>query len=146
MDLGGAGRDTARAMSDRDQEIISSLRRTYEAYSRGDFDTATAMAHPEIELVRPVSQSPLRGTDALREWMKPDAIEEHRVEPREFRIKNNKVLVRQHHQGRGAGSGIEVEIDTWVVWTLNEDGLVTRIEAFLIDQESEALEAAGLSE
>ena len=133
-------------MSDREQEIISSLRRVYEAFSRGDFDTAIAMAHPEIELVRPGGQSSLRGADALREWMEPDAIENQRIEPREFRVKDNKVLVRQHHWGRGAGSGIEVEIDTWVVWTLDEDGLVTRMEAFLIDQESEALEAAGLPE
>jgi ketosteroid isomerase-like protein len=133
-------------MSDREQQIISSLRRVYEAFSRKDFDTAIAIAHPEIELVRPVSQSPLRGTDALREWMKPDALEEHRVEPREFRTKNNKVLVRQHHRGRGAGSGIEVEIETWAVWTLDDDGLVTRMEAFLIHEESEALEATGLSE
>ena len=133
-------------MSDREQETISSLRRVYEAFSRGDFDTAIALAHPEIELVRPGGQSSLRGADALRAWMEPEAIEDQRIEPREFRIKDNKVLVLQHHWGRGAGSGIEVEIDTWVVWTLNDDGLVTRIEAFLIHEESEALEAAGLRE
>jgi ketosteroid isomerase-like protein len=133
-------------MSHRDQAIISSLRRTYEAFSRGDFDTAIAIAHPEIELIPPGGQSALRGADALRAWMEPDAIEEQRIEPREFRIKDNKVLVRQHNWGRGARSGIEVEIDLWVVWTLNDDGLVTRIEAFLIHEESEALKAAGLRE
>jgi hypothetical protein len=41
-------RDTARAMSDRDQEIIASLRRTYEAFSCGDFDAAMEMAHPRL--------------------------------------------------------------------------------------------------
>jgi ketosteroid isomerase-like protein len=133
-------------MSDRDQEIISSLRRVYEAFSRKDFDTAIAIAHPEIELVGPGGMSSLRGADALRAWMEPDAIEDQQMEPREFHIKDNKVLVRQHTWGRGAGSGIDVEIDLWVVWTLNEDGLVTRIEGFLVDQESEALEAAGLSD
>jgi ketosteroid isomerase-like protein len=133
-------------MSDRDQEMISSLRRAYEAFSRADFDTAIEIAHPEIEFVPPGGQSPLRGADALRAWMEPDAIEEQRIEPREFRIKGNKVLVRQHTWGRGAGSGIELEVDMWAVWTLNDDGLVTRAEAFLLHQEAEALEAAGLSD
>ena len=133
-------------MSDRDQEIISSLRRAYEAFSRADFDTAIEIAHPDVEFVPPGGQSPLRGADALRAWMEPDAIEEQKIEPREFRVRGNKVLVDQHTWGRGAGSGIEVEVDMWVVWTLNDDGLVTRVEAFLVDQENQALEAAGLSE
>jgi ketosteroid isomerase-like protein len=133
-------------MPDRDQEIIESLRRAYEAFSRADFDTAIEIAHPEIEFVPPGGQSPLRGADALRAWMEPDAIEEQRIEPREFRIKGNKVLVRQHTWGRGAGSGIELEVDMWAVWTLNDEGLVTRAEAFLLHQEAEALAAAGLEE
>ena len=133
-------------MPDRDQEIINSLRRAYGAFSRADFDAAVEIAHPDIEFVPPGGQSPLRGADALRAWMEPDAIEEQRIEPREFRVRGNKVLVRQHTWGRGAGSGIEVEVDMWVVWTLNDDGLVTRVDAFLVDQEGEALEAAGLSE
>ena len=53
-------------MSDRDQEIIASLRRIYEAFNRGDFDAAMEMAHPEIEFVSPMGQSRLRGADALR--------------------------------------------------------------------------------
>ena len=133
-------------MTDRDQEIISSLRRAYEAFSRADFDAAAKIAHPDIEVGLVGGQSPLRGADALRAWMEPDAIEEQRIEPREFRVSGDKVLVRQHTWGRGAGSGIELELDMWVVWTVNEEGLVTRLESFLGHQEREALEAAGLSE
>ncbi len=77
--------------------------------------------------------------------MEPDAIAEQRSEPREFRVNGDKILVRQHTRSRGAGSGIELEADFWVVWTFDEDGLVTRIESFLVDQKAEALEAAGLS-
>ncbi len=75
-----------------------------------------------------------------------DALDEQRVEPREFRINGNKVLVRLHTWARGAGSGIQLELDMWNVWTVNDDGLATRVEGFLDHQESEALEAAGLSE
>jgi ketosteroid isomerase-like protein len=133
-------------MSDRDQEIIDSLRHTYEAFSRGDFDTAIEIAHPEIELVPPGGQGSYRGADAVRAWMEPDAFEEQRIQPREFRINGNKVLVRQHTTARGAGSGMELDLENWVVWTLNDDGLATRLENFLPHQEDEALEAAGLSE
>jgi hypothetical protein len=39
-----------------------------------------------------------------------------------------------------------LELDSWTVWTLNDDRLVTRVESFLMHEESQALEAAGLSE
>ena len=127
------------------QENVETIRRTYEAFSRGDFDTARKFSHPEAVLVPPGGQSPLRGA-AVRAWMEPDAIAEQRSEPREFRVSGDKVLVNQHTWSRGAGSGIELEADFWAVWTFDENGLVTRIEVFLVDQEGEALEAAGLSE
>ena len=83
----------------------------------------------------------------MRAWMEPDAFEEQQIEPREFRINGNRVLVRQHTKARGAGSGIELDFENWSVWTLDENGLaVLRLEGFLLHEESEALEAAGLSE
>ena len=133
-------------MPDRDQEIIDSLRGAYEAFNRADFDAAMEIAHPEVEYVPVGGQASLRGATAMRAWMEPDAFEEQKVEPREFRIKGNKVLVSQHTWGRGAGSGIEMEVDMWAVWTLNDDGLVTRLEVFLPHENIKALEAAGLSE
>ena len=135
-----------RAMFARDPENVSTLRRAYEAFSRADFDTAMERAHPDIEFVSVGGLAPTYGTDALRAWMEPDAFEDQRIEPREFRVSGDKVLVLIHTSGRGAGSGIELEIDMWNVWTFDEDGRVTRLEAFLVDQEEEALDAAGLSE
>jgi hypothetical protein len=101
------------------------------------------LVRPDIEFVRPGGQSPLKGGAALREWMEPDAFEEQRVEPLDFRVKGDKVLVREHVTGRGAGSGIEVDIVTWIVWTLDDHGLVKEVHGFLPHQEAEALEAAG---
>jgi ketosteroid isomerase-like protein len=133
-------------MSERDEEIIARLRRVYEAFNRNDFDAATEIAHPEIEFVRPMGQPPLRGADALRAWMRPDAFEEQQMEALEFSVNGNRVLIRQHATGRGAGSGIEVDVDFWAVWTLNDDGLATRLEFYLDHEEDKAREAAGLSE
>ena len=126
------------------QENVETIRRTYEAFSRGDFKAARKLAHPELVLVPPGGQSPLKGAE-VRAWMEPDAIAEQRGEPLEFRVNGDKILVRQRTWSRGAGSGIELEADFWAVWTFDGDGLVTRIEVFLVDQEEEALEVAGLS-
>ena len=60
--------------------------------------------------------------------------------------KGSKVLVRQRAPARGAGSGIELDMEGWAVWTLNDEGLVMRLESYLLHQEAEALEAAGLRE
>jgi ketosteroid isomerase-like protein len=126
-------------------ENVEQLRRAYEAFSRGDFDAAIEVAHPEIEFVRAGGQAPVRGADAFRAWMEPDAIVDARIEPLEFRTNGSKVLVRQFNRARGAASGIELEQETWAVWTLDENGLATRVEGFLAHQGHEALEAAGLS-
>ena len=135
-----------RAMDGRDAAMIDALRRSYEAFNRGDFDAAVESAHPEIEFVPPGGQASLRGAAAVRAWMEPDAFEEQRIAPLDFRVAGNKVLVRQHTQARGAGSGINLDMEIWAVWTFDDDLLVTRMESFLPHQESEAVEAAGLSE
>jgi ketosteroid isomerase-like protein len=137
-----------RAMSDRDEKIVERLRRGYEAFNRGDYDSAMEMiaADPEIEFARPGGQPPITGAEALRGWMEPDAFEENIIEPLDFRMRGDKVLVRIHVRARGAGSGIEMAAGGWNVWTLSDDGLMTRVEVFSGHQEAEALEAAGLSE
>jgi ketosteroid isomerase-like protein len=133
-------------MGERDEQVVARLRRFYEAFNRGDFDAATEIAHPAIEFVRAMGQSSLHGVDALRAWMRPDAFEQQTIEAFEFSVNGNRVLVRQCARARGAGSGIEVDVDFWSVWTLDDDGLATRLEFYLDHQRAEALEAAGLSD
>ena len=133
-------------MDSRDAAMIDALWRVHDAFNRGDFDAAVAIAHPEIEFVPVGGQASLRGAEALRAWMEPDAFEEQRIEPLDFRVAGKKVLVRQHVQARGAGSGINLDLEMWAVFTLDADLLVTRVEAYLPHQEAEALEAAGLRE
>ena len=129
-----------------DEEMIAALRRLHDAFNRGDFESVVQLVHPDIELVRAGGMSPLKGVAALREWMEPDAFEEQRLEPLEFRVNGDKVLVREHVTGRGVGSGIEVDFVNHIVWTLDDHGLVTEAQGFLPHEEAEALEAAGLSE
>ena len=72
--------------------------------------------------------------------MEPDAIEEQRIEPIEFKVNGDKVFVREHVTGRGAGSGIEIDVVTCVVWTLDDHGLVKEVQAFLPHEDAEARE------
>jgi ketosteroid isomerase-like protein len=129
-----------------DEEMIAVLRRLHDVFNRGDFEAAVQLAHPDVELVRRGGQSSVKGVAALREWLEPDAFEEQRLEPLDFRVNGDKVLVREHATGRGAGSGIEVDTVGWVVWTLDDHGLVKKAQLFLPHEEAEALEAAGLRE
>jgi ketosteroid isomerase-like protein len=123
------------------EQMVERLRRTYELFNAGEFDAAVELAHPEIVFVRTGAQSELRGADALRAWMEPDAFESQVIEPTDFEATGNRVLVRQDATARGAGSGIEVEIESWTVWTFDDDGRVTRMEFFLPDEEDEARRA-----
>jgi ketosteroid isomerase-like protein len=132
-------------MSNGDPEIVAMVRRTFDAYSRGDFKAAMENAHPDIELVPAGGQPPIRGAARVRAWMDPDAFESQVVEPLDIRIAGNKVLIQQHNTIRGAGSGIDLDLIMWGVWTLDADGRTTRIEVYLEHQEAEALEAAGLT-
>src|SRR6185503_13809320 len=111
------------------QENVEKLRAAYEAFNRGDFDAAVKLARPDAEFVRPGLEAPLRGAAALREWMEPDAFEEQRVEPLDFEVSGNRVLVRQRTTARGAGSGIELDVESWAVWTF-DDGLIARVEPY----------------
>jgi ketosteroid isomerase-like protein len=128
------------------EENIDKLRRAYEAFNRGDFDAAIAFAHADVEFFPPGDQAPYRGVEEFRAWMEPDAFESQVVEPLEFTAAGNKILVDQHTKARGAGSGIELELRSWTVWTFDDEGLLTRVQNFLEHEKAEALEAAGLSE
>jgi ketosteroid isomerase-like protein len=129
-----------------DEEMIAALRRLHDAFNRRDYEAVVQLVDPEIEFVRAGGMSSLKGVAAMREWMEPDAFEEQRSEPLDFRVKGDKVFERVHVTGRGAGSGIEVDFVTCIVCTLDDHGLVKKVQGFLPHEEAEALEAAGLSE
>ena len=127
-----------------DEEIIGRLQAGYDAFNRGDFDTAIAFFHPDVEYIPVGGQPPIRGAEGLRAWMEPSAFERQVVEAREITVNGDKALVRIHAAVRGAGSGIEMEVESWVVLTQDLNGLVTRMEVFFPYEEEQARAAAGL--
>jgi hypothetical protein len=128
------------------QDNVESVRAIIDAYNRGDFDAIRKTTPPEFVLVPPGGQTPIKGADRVREWMEPTAFESQVIEPLEFRVAKNKVLIRQRSKIRGAGSGIEIDFLSWAVWTFNEAGVAVRLEVYSDHEKAQALEAAGLRE
>jgi ketosteroid isomerase-like protein len=124
-----------------EEQMVDALRRQNEALNSGDFDRAIELAHPDMVLVRTGGLSELRGAEAVRAWMEPDAFEDQVTEISSFETVDHRVLTRQITRARGAGSGIEVEIESLIVWTFDDDGMVTRVEVFLMADEADARRA-----
>ena len=133
-------------MPDRDAEIVAGIERWFDAFNRGDYDAAIAMTHPDIEYVGAAGLPPVRGAAALRAWMEPDAFESQQIEALECTVAGDKVLIRQRTRARGAGSGIEMENETWGVCTVDDELRAVRLEIFQLDQEAAARRAAGLAD
>ena len=72
-----------------------------------------------------------------------EAWEERRLDPKSFLHISDLVVVLMHEYRRGKASGIEVETDTAVVFTVRQ-GRVISVQGYL--DQAEALKAAGLSE
>jgi ketosteroid isomerase-like protein len=122
-------------------QMIEALRRNNDALNRGAFDTAIELAAPDIHFVRFGGLPDLRGIDAVRAWMEPDAFDEQSIELLSCETEGNRALTRQRTKARGAASGIEMEIDAITVWTFNDDGKVARVEAFAPTDEDGAQRA-----
>jgi ketosteroid isomerase-like protein len=123
------------------EQLTERVRHLIDAFNRGEYDVASGMAHPDVVLVRLGGMPEVRGVDGLRAWMEPDAFESQRTEISDVQVKGRRVLVRQHTTARGAGSGIEADIESWAVWSFDEDGLVTRIELLLGHEDDAARRA-----
>jgi ketosteroid isomerase-like protein len=130
--------------ADRDAEIVRRLRVGHEAFNRGDFAAATSMMHPDVEYIPVAGQAPIRGLKQLREWMEPSAWDRQVIEPLDITVAGNKVLLHTRTSARGAGSGIEMEVEAWSVMTVDDDLLLTRIETFRPHEEELARSIAGL--
>ena len=124
-----------------DEQKIERVSTLLTAINDGEYDVAVDLGHPEIVLVRPGGATELRGRDQLRGWMEPDAFESQVTEILGFEVEGDRVMARVHSRARGAGSGIEIDIDAWTVYTFDDQGSLTRVEIFLEHEEDRARRA-----
>jgi ketosteroid isomerase-like protein len=125
------------------QADIEALKESFDAYNSEDFERVLELYEEDVELVGLlVSGESLRGKEAIRSWLVPEAIDQ-RGEPIEFRDLGGRVLVTCDWHIHGRGSGVDVDTRLYFLFTMRV-GKVARVDVF--GDEQEALEAAGLSE
>lgn len=121
-------------MSSTNVEIV---RRSLEAFGRGDFDTAFAAHDPEIVWCTAADepdQQTYRGIAGLRRFVESsDELWEDRfdgtMEFEDFIERGDWVIVPWRARLRGRGSGISVEVDeTYAVQV--RDGRIVRVEEY----------------
>ena len=125
------------------------VRRAYEAWNRGDLETAFEFLDPEAEVSLP-SDFPeagtYRGRAEIRHWVAEQllpTLEEVRAEPERFLDAGDQVVVFIRYFGRGTASRIEVRgavVDAHVLTM--RDGRVQKLQMY--QGTEKALEAAGL--
>ena len=149
----------------REGEWAGRLRESFEALNRGDVDAALAWCHPEIEIKRVDGSTDehdlVRGREAVVEFLAPDVFERQTLEPLDvFEFLAPDVFERQTlepldvfegervavahtiFRATGSASGLETAVETWIVYSIGEDGLVRRIENWT--RREDAARASGL--
>ena len=132
------------------QDNVERTRAAVDEINRGDVAAVLARAHPEIEwqtLAAFPDAGSYRGPDAVLEFFQT-----WRDSFRGFQLRledcvplgDDQVLARLRVGGEGAGSGVQVESPAFFQILEYRDGQLIRARMF--QTESEALEAAGLSE
>ena len=114
-------------MSDSTAERnVELARRGFEAYNAGDAETVAKLMRPDVEVhAAPglVNSGDYRGQEGYTQWNAEwtEAWDEFKVEPTAVEpIGDRHVVVDAHQVARGAGSGIDVEMD--VFWAFEVDG------------------------
>ena len=129
------------------EDYVAIVRQIYERWGRGDFQAGSDLYHPHVLLVlRPEfpDAGVYRGLNEIGSYMREDFLSDWEnavIVGEEFLVAGDTVVVRVTQRATGAGSGAQVEMRYYQLWTFRE-GAVIRIES--IKERGEALEAAGL--
>jgi len=133
-------------MSEENVEII---RRAYEEFNRGDWESVMDLAASEFEYVTTsgslVGLSGTQGPEGFMRFLEQfwEEFDEVQAEPQEVIEAGDSVLAVCSFSGRGKQSGAEVNLNVCQLWTLRERKII-RGQGFF--DRAEAFEAAGLSQ
>jgi ketosteroid isomerase-like protein len=115
-------------------ENVELVRRAHEALNSGDMDALTALCDPSFCLDmsdRVFNPAVYEGHEGIRRFHAEvrDVWESYVWEPEELIDAGSDVVALLRASGRGRGSGVEVERETAMVWTLRE-GRATALRFF----------------
>jgi ketosteroid isomerase-like protein len=129
---------------------VETSRQAIAAFNRGDSERLIEFLTPDCQwrpaMLAAVEGAEFQGHAGLNAYVEAtaDTWEEFRIVADEFRaVGEDRVLVLGRIQGRGRGSGVQVE-RLWAVVHSFRAGKITRVHAFL--GHADALEAVGLEE
>jgi ketosteroid isomerase-like protein len=130
----------------REEEQL--VRRGFELWNNGDFDSLHEIFHPDLEIdatSRVLNPARYRGIAGFEQLTREtfDVWEEWSIEPTMFVWNANRVLVETRITARGKGSGIRLAETYYSIWTI-EDGKGTAMELHV--DRTAAYESAGLAD
>lgn len=131
------------------QENVEIATRGIDAFNRRDVDYIVELATPDFEwfpaLPGTVEGSGYRGREGIETYLIEirDTWEEYRLVADEFRDLGDRVLMLGRIEGRGSGSGVNVDTPWGGIFDFRGDRIWS-VRSYL--DHGEALRAAGLSE
>jgi ketosteroid isomerase-like protein len=139
------GRDTGRTVSQENVEIIQ---RCYELWDSREWSAIPELFDPDIEidLSRNVFNPDVyHGHAGVERYISAveEVWDEFRIVPSEFIDGGDNVVTAVTLHGKGKGSGVDVKMELFNVWTLG-DSMIVHVVGGYRDRE-EALRAAGLA-
>jgi len=111
------------------------VREIFEGFQSGGLESVIERFHPDFEATVPPELSPepdtYHGHDGLRRWFAgfEGSLDDVRMVPDEFVEDGERLIVAIRLQGRGTGSGIEVEQRAVQAWSFR-DGKVSRVDGY----------------
>jgi uncharacterized protein len=129
------------------QENVELVRRAYAALNAGDVEGLIELCDQDFEIdmeERVFNPATYRGHDGIRRFYGEvrEVWAEYRWDPEELIDREDQVVALLHAQGRGRGSGVEIDRRVAMVWTLG--GAKALAVRFYVDRAA-ALRAAGLT-
>jgi ketosteroid isomerase-like protein len=131
------------------QQNVELVRRRYEAFARGDIESALAMFHPDIQiedhdrsLETPTTYEGRDGFLILFATVN-EGFSDVRYIPEDVTEVDDQVLVQVRRTGRGEVSGAQVDERQFHIWDVVA-GRAVRFRVYL--DHDQALEAVGLRE
>ena len=125
------------------------VREGIEAYNAGDFERVLDTVAEDVTWKRvdglPDEGGTIHGREAVRALFRPEAWARQRLEPLEIVEEGGTVLVHGRFHAQGAGSGIELHVDTYVVYRFGDDGLAHTVENWRDREDAERSSGLRLS-
>jgi ketosteroid isomerase-like protein len=118
------------------------VRRHIEAWNAGDLARLAEWVTPDVEFlpanIAAVQGTPIRGPEEMKRYRSSmaEVWESFVIQPEDFRVVGEQILMRGRHVARGRGSGLELDQTVAGVFWFR-DGRISRVRSFLDLEQAE---------